>query len=132
MCPRFLLLLFLSTFVAIAHAQSAPPDPCAKAMTQADMNSCYGGEYKKADAHLNSIYRKALAALQSDKTAVADLKTAEFAWIKYRDAHCQAAAHQYDGGSIQPMIESQCLQLVTQHRIEEIKQAYENGDLKLE
>lgn len=101
-------------------------------MTQADMNTCYGGEYKKADAHLNIIYRKALAAIQNNKTAVADLKTTEFAWIKYRDAHCQAAGKQYEGGSMQPMVVAQCLQEVTQHRIEEIKQAYENGDIKLE
>lgn len=132
-CRRLLLLLVpMLPALSVAHAQSASPDPCAKAVSQVDMDACYSGEYKKADARLNSIYRKALASLQSSKTAVVDLKTAEFAWIKYRDAHCQAAGKQYEGGSIRPMIESQCMQLVTQHRIEEIKQAYENGDIKLE
>jgi uncharacterized protein YecT (DUF1311 family) len=132
---RFLLslLLLAPLLPATAHAQNtSSADPCAKAVSQVDMNACYNGEYKKADARLNSIYRKALASLQSSKTALVDLKAAEFAWIKYRDAHCQAAGKQYEGGSIRPMIESQCMQLVTQHRIEEIKQAYENGDIKLE
>lgn len=32
-------------------------DPCDSAGSQRDMNFCYGEQYKKADAHLNAVYR---------------------------------------------------------------------------
>jgi len=140
------LLLFLGAGPALATAQSAKPDPCEKATNQAEMNDCYGREYQKDDARLNRVYHKAMDYLQHDlaqaatdqalkqsaQTAVEDLKAAELAWIKYRDLQCEAAGHQYEGGTMQSMIHSICMSMVTEHRIDEIKQAYENGDRKLE
>lgn len=129
-----------------AHAQT--PDPCAASITQLDMDTCYAQQFKDADLNLNHIYRAALVALEkeldeahkrsandelaSDSAAILDLKAAQDAWIKYRDLHCKAAGQQVQGGSIQPTVISQCMTLVTNHRVEEIRAAYEIGGRKLE
>jgi len=140
-----LSMLFIACSGAAA-AQNAKADPCEKATSQADMNECYGQEYQKADAHLNRVYRKAMDYLQHDlaqagsdqslkqlaQASIDDLKAAEVAWIKYRDLQCEAARQQYQGGTMSSMIHSICMEMATEHRIDEIKQAYENGERKLE
>jgi uncharacterized protein YecT (DUF1311 family) len=141
----WILSTILMAGSGIATAQNAKPDPCEKATSQADMNDCYGREYQKDDARLNRVYHKAMDFLQKDlaqatdqdlkkwaQTAIDDLKAAELAWIKYRDLQCEAAGQQYEGGSIRPMIHSMCLSMTTEHRIDELKQAYENDNRKLE
>ena len=142
----WVLLAVVLAASAGAKAQSTKTDPCEKAASQADMNECYGKEYQKDDARLNRVYHKAMENLQHDlaqagsdqaqkqsaQTAIDDLKGAELAWIKYRDLQCEAASQQYQGGTMASMIHSICMSMATEHRIDEIKQAYENGDRKLE
>jgi len=60
------------------------------------------------------------------------LRTIEKTWIQYRDLHCLDARRQYEGGSMAPMVWANCMTTATNHRIEEIKDAYENPDLSLE
>ena len=69
--------------------------------------------------------------IKYEETAIAGLKEAERAWMSYRDIQCKAAAQQYQGSSMAPMIYSQCLTTVTEHRTAELKSIYENGDRKL-
>ena len=113
------LLSFMVLLSVTVSAQKPKPKPCEDAQTQADMNMCWGTEYKKADAQLNKIYQELAAMLEAeDKT---ELKAAETAWIKYRDAHCEFASDQYRGGSMRPMIEAICLADVTNNRTTELK-----------
>ena len=51
---------------------------------------------------------------------------AEKDWVKFRDSHCKFEASQYEGGSIQPLIYSICLEELTKKRIEEIKASIKN------
>lgn len=123
-------------------------DPCAKAMTQSDLNLCEGQQYKKADARLNAIYRKLVGLIETDlardkqqkyadivkfdETALVDLKKTEHLWIQYRDSQCDAAEQQIDGGSMAPMTWAICMTNVTEDRINELKDAYANPDRTLE
>jgi uncharacterized protein YecT (DUF1311 family) len=102
-----------------AAGQKQKPKPCEDAMTQTDMNICWGNEYKKADASLNKTYQELVAMLDEEQKT--QLKTAETAWIKYRDTHCEFVADQYKGGSIRPMIAAICLADVTGNRTTELK-----------
>ena len=95
------------------------PTPCADAQTQADMNICWGKEYKAADATLNQVYGQLMRKL--DEADKPQLKQVETAWLKYRDANCEFVADQYKGGSIRPMIEAMCLADVTRNRTTELK-----------
>jgi uncharacterized protein YecT (DUF1311 family) len=106
-------------------------DPCASASTQTDMNLCYGQQYSKADAHLNTVYRDQIKRFsagssqdQKQNESIQRLKSAQPAWLTYRDLHCSIARDQYEGGSVAPMVWSMCMETVTQHRIEELNAAY--------
>jgi uncharacterized protein YecT (DUF1311 family) len=128
--------------------ETAARNPCALMTTMADLDVCSAEEFKKDDMDLNHLYRSALVTLEHElddalkrsakdeagyaNNAINDLKSAQEAWVKYRDLECRAAGQQYEGGTIQPLVVNQCLMLVTMHRIEEIQQAYEIGGRKLE
>ncbi|RMH69113.1 MAG: DUF1311 domain-containing protein [Gemmatimonadetes bacterium] len=98
-------------------------DPCANAMTQAEMNVCAAEAYDAADAELNRIYQEVRAQLDAEMKA--KLTTAQRAWIAFRDAHCDCEAYEFSGGTIYTAIYYGCLTEMTERRIEEIKQLIE-------
>ena len=146
---NLILFLFLS-YLPLAAQQTVPShNPCdEQPASQRQMDDCAGFQYRQADARLNKVYRKAMQYMKDDqtraetksdqrqveyeKTAIASLKQSERAWLAYRDLQCKAAGQQYEGGSMGPMIESQCLTTLTKHRIADLKSVYEDGDRKLE
>jgi uncharacterized protein YecT (DUF1311 family) len=144
-------LLVFPFFPHLAAAQQAGPtrNPCEeKPISQRQMDDCVAFQYKEADAHLNKVYQKAVQYMTDDlvraqkqrdqkqikyeETAIASLREAERTWISYRDIQCKAAAQQYEGGSMAPMIYSQCLTTLTEHRTADLKSIYEDGDRKLD
>ena len=116
--PILLLLALLLSSISIA-GQKPKDDPCANAQTQLEMNMCWGNQYKAADTKLNAVYREFTSKLSPEETA--QLKTAQLAWIKFRDANCEFVADAYKGGSIRPMIAAMCLADVTNARTSELK-----------
>lgn len=114
----FLLLVVLLA-AGSAFGQGTKKPPCSDADTQTEMNICAGREYKAADATLNRVYQQLVAML--DAAEKAQLKQAQTAWIKYRDANCEFVGDQYKGGSIRPMIYGLCLADVTQNRTVELR-----------
>ena len=114
------ILIGLALIATCVFAQGTKKlTPCADAQTQADMNICWGKEYKAADATLNQVYGQLMRKLEeADK---AQLKQVETAWLKYRDANCEFVADQYKGGTIRPMIEAMCLADVTRNRTTELR-----------
>lgn len=123
-------------------------DPCKVTAAEVPLDTCYADQFRLTDQHLNHVYRNAILAFEKDladaqkqandsqmsydTTALSDLKAAQAQWMKYRDLHCNAAGQQAQGGSMQPVIVVQCMILVTNHRIEEIRAAYEIGNRNLE
>ena len=113
----FLVLLFSAAAITAAYGQKKS-EPCAAAQTQADMTICWGNQYKAADAKLNQVYRQFTAKLDDEEKI--QLKTAQTAWLKYRDANCEFVADQYKGGTMRPMIAAICLADVTDNRTKEL------------
>jgi uncharacterized protein YecT (DUF1311 family) len=146
--------LALTLFAQVVFAQTSKAagngieHACDWAQSQMELNQCSGEQYHKADQRLNIVYNNALRLMQSDlsdaqqqgdaddvkfnRAAIEKLKAAEKAWIQYRDLHCDAARHEVGGGSMSPMIWGFCMAKTTGDRIEELKQAYETGNRKLE
>ena len=119
--------LMVLIFVAAVFAQAQKmPEPCADAQTQAEMTMCWGKEYKAADARLNEAYRRFAAKLDDEEKA--QLKNAQLAWLKYRDANCDFVADQYKGGTMRPMIAAICLADVTNNRTTELKAQMKERD----
>jgi uncharacterized protein YecT (DUF1311 family) len=119
-------------FGGIAAAQDEPDVDCDQATTQMAMNICSGREYEAADRELNAIYKKAMARQREIDVdaaamspahvgAVAALRKAQRAWIDYRDGHCEAFGFAGLGGSIRPLLVSNCLKLLTTNRTKELR-----------
>ncbi len=135
MWKAFATAIALLLLVIFSFAQNSKKDterglqkgPCDKATTQLELNQCYGEQFSKMEGRLNKVYAKLLRQMQSEKseTAIQKLRMAEKAWIHYRDLHCDAARFEFAGGSISPMVWAQCMDTTTEHRIEELKAAYE-------
>ena len=121
---RISIVLLMATSYALA--QGKKPVPCADAQTQADMNICWGQQYKSADATLNQVYRQLMAKLDDNEKN--QLKAVEAAWLKYRDANCEFVADQYKGGTIRPMIEAMCLADTTRNRTTELRNQIKNRE----
>lgn len=142
MLTRTLLPVLLLVSVC-AHSLQKPlvPNPCGEQQSQAEMNRCAAWKYKKAEAALNARYEALIFDLEKDvndarrksdaymlkysETGLNELKDAERAWLRYRDLHCKAAEQRFEGGSMSPAVWSDCMQRVTEHRIDELTQAYE-------
>jgi|SRR5579862_261029 len=148
----FPMLLFAAASLAVS-AQISPQgaaqpakaeqqgDDCAQAGTQAEMNQCSAELYRKTDARLNALYVKLLHNFQEEiaqatkskdlegksggERGLLLLRQAERAWIQYRDLHCAAARHETEPGSMSPMVFSNCMTQLTEHRIRELTDAYE-------
>jgi uncharacterized protein YecT (DUF1311 family) len=143
----FLLLPTLSLALLVSKETKAQ-NPCEEPPSQRQVNDCADYQYNQADARLNKVYQKVMQYMTDDleraqkagntrqhdyeQTAASSLKEAERAWLSYRDIQCKAAGHQYEGGSMSPMIYSQCLTTLTHHRIADLKSIDEDGDQKLE
>ncbi len=104
------LLLLLLPLPALAA------EDCSRLATQLEMNACSGRNLEAADAALNDAYRRIVARLAQDAAATGQLRTAQRAWIAFRDAECAFAASSVEGGSIYPMISSDCLRAATEAR----------------
>jgi uncharacterized protein YecT (DUF1311 family) len=117
------IFLVLAVRHTSAQANASSKPACENAMTQLEINQCMSAAYKAADTELNSLY----ASLQGKPgDAVSEkLRIAQRAWIKYRDANCEAEAELYAGGSVEPTVRAGCLERVTRARIAELHTIYD-------
>lgn len=116
MPPRLLLALMPLFFVTAPQAQE-----CANATTQGDMNQCAAQENKAADNELNSLYKQITTRLKDNPEAKQLLVKAQRTWIGFRDAECNFSASGVEGGSVYPLIYSNCITALTKARIEAFK-----------
>jgi Uncharacterized protein conserved in bacteria len=108
----------------------------AAAQTQAEMNDQACGAYKQADAKLNTVYKQILAKYKSDTTFLASLRTAQRAWIAFRDAHLASVYPEKDTqtayGSIYPVCACGVLTDLTEARVAQLQvwlDGVEEGDV---
>lgn len=126
MSPRLLLALAPLLLATVAEA-----DDCANAITQGEMNQCAAQQYKAADKELNDLYKQITARLKDDPKAKQLLVKAQRAWIGFRDAECEFSASGVEGGSVYPLIYTDCVTAQTKARVEAFKTYLEckEGDL---
>lgn len=94
-----------------------------KFQTQKEMNEVAKKEFEKSDNELNELYNLLLKSLSGENKQ--KLVNAQKAWVKYRDAHCQAVTDLYQGGSAFYLIKYSCLKEITEQRIVVLKSAYQ-------
>lgn len=123
--------LLLPLLLAVAPLNAALADDCANASSQTAMNLCADQAYKKTDADLNRVYQQIISRLKSDRRSTRLLVTAQKNWLAFRDTECAFVGSRSTGGSIQPMIITECRDGLTGRRVEQLKDYLhcEEGDL---
>lgn len=116
MNPRCLLAL-----VPLLLAPLAQADECANATTQADMNQCAGRQNQAADKELNTLYQQISQRLKERPQSQKQLINAQRAWVAFRDAECTFSASAVQGGSVYPLIYSNCTTDLTKARVQTFK-----------
>jgi len=105
--PFLVLFLMLSSSLCSAQYSKQYLACSQNAQTQAAMNACAGQEFVNADSELNKIYRSLLAKTAQQPETSAKIKTAQKAWLVFRDAYLEAmypaADKQTEYGSMYPM-----------------------------
>ena len=113
----FTVLCFF-TLSSTAFAQ--PQVNCKSPYTQFEMNVCAAQQAGDADRVLNQVYPQVIAKYKG--TAQEDrLIDAQISWIKFRDLECTFAKKRFEGGSIAPMVYSNCLKRLTIQRTQGLK-----------
>jgi uncharacterized protein YecT (DUF1311 family) len=123
--------LALASFALFASgARAAEKLDCgSQSLSQAELDMCAGRGFKIADTKLNMLYNLLLSKYERNNAAV--LKTAERAWIAYREAECAYETNESIGGTINPMVTSICATDKTNARIKELTRQLncQEGDL---
>ncbi|VVM75367.1 lysozyme inhibitor LprI family protein [Pseudomonas fluorescens] len=126
MHPRVLLALSPLLLTPLAHAVD-----CDNAADQATMNQCAAQQHKAADKELNALYQQITARLTANPDSKKLMVSAQRAWIAFRDAECKFSASGVGGGSVYPLIFSNCITDLTKARVETFKNYLkcQEGDL---
>ncbi|WP_442109557.1 lysozyme inhibitor LprI family protein [Pseudomonas sp. NUPR-001] len=115
-----LALTLMSAIVPFANAQSdsAAYSQCMQnAATTVASKACIGAEIEQQDARLNAAYKSAMAALEPAQQG--QLRDAQRAWIKYRDANCELY-YRLTGGTIDQLNGAGCVLEMTKARATEL------------
>jgi uncharacterized protein YecT (DUF1311 family) len=128
--------------IALALQMSTPEldaeareNNCNDPQNQAEMNICEGISFQRADLALNAAYRTAIAAAQTNDRELramgdtgdtrpgyeAVLRSAQRAWLTYRDQHCTWQGYNdARGGSMEAMVYNGCRAALTRARVGEL------------
>lgn len=115
-----------------AAVEQGQQDYCDNAQYQIEMNLCAAREFEGVDAALNEQWAETAArmkALDAEVDGEHDKQPGHFetllegqrAWLKYRDAQCLSESFMARGGSMQPMLVSQCMTYMTVLRTEQLR-----------
>jgi uncharacterized protein YecT (DUF1311 family) len=94
--------------------------------TTMGMMNCAGRERAAWDDQLNASYK--VLQGKASPTQGGALKSAQQAWIAYRDARCGFEASRYEGGSLAGVIAGDCLMQVTAERALELTRQASDWD----
>jgi uncharacterized protein YecT (DUF1311 family) len=130
-------LIVLFAVLLLSIQTSAGPTPARHSyQNQLELTEQACAAYKKADAEMNSIYRKILNENRKDRLFVQKMRAAQRAWLMFRDAHLESIFPATDKrtayGSVQPMCHCMELEKITDERAKDLKQwvdGVEEGDV---
>jgi uncharacterized protein YecT (DUF1311 family) len=94
--------------------------------TTMGMMACAGRERAAWDDQLNASYK--LLQGKTTPTQASALKSAQQAWMAYRDARCGFEASRYEGGTLSGVLAGDCLMRVTAERALEITEQARDWD----
>jgi len=120
----FLAGLMLCCLTQVAYADDLGlSKKFSKCMDKSDgvtveMLGCIAAETKLQDARLNKVYKDVIVELSEPRKK--ELRDAQRAWIKYRDANCKFY-NDPDGGTMASVRSSDCFMMTTASRVKELE-----------
>jgi uncharacterized protein YecT (DUF1311 family) len=111
------------SFGLAARVSSQEPHPtgsvhCEQAQTTAAMRECELSRYKRADGEMTAAYHALMSKL--DRKGQGKLRTAQSAWLKFRDAEADFQADAARGGTLAPLIRTSVLADLTESRRQQL------------
>ncbi|WPN45820.1 MULTISPECIES: lysozyme inhibitor LprI family protein [unclassified Pseudomonas] len=91
---------------------------CDNASDQTTMNQCAAQQHAAADKELNALYQQINSRLKGNPDNKKLLVGAQRAWVAFRDAECKFSASGVTGGSVYPLIYSNCTTELTKARVQ--------------
>jgi uncharacterized protein YecT (DUF1311 family) len=116
MYSRFFLALAPVMFTSMAVAVDSD-----NANDQATMNQCAAQQHAAADTELNALYQQISMRLNGQPDRKKLLVETQRAWIAFRDAECTFSASGVEGGSLFPLVYSNCTTDLTKARVQTFK-----------
>lgn len=83
-----------------------------------DMRTCVSLKFDDADKKLNARYKQVMTSL--DDTQKAALKKEQIRWIKEKEAKCPKVGAEAAGGTMEPILITDCFLQMTEQRIEHL------------
>ena len=125
----FRFILVLAVLVASGAVAQDTPYNCKNPQYQQEMNYCAHQEFLREDGKLNAAYGLAVTSTKAtdsyqeadERGAEQALRTAQRAWIVYRDNACVAEGYVFHGGTLEPLMVSVCKSRLTRERTEGLR-----------
>jgi uncharacterized protein YecT (DUF1311 family) len=133
LCVLIFCFILLASATPRALAEEEPAVDCDKAQTTYELNACANKDFEKADAELNTVYKKAMAHVaESAGSAPYDrkswetaLRASQRAWVAFRDADCRdLTAMEWQGGTGRTAAELGCMTQLTTARTKDLRERY--------
>jgi uncharacterized protein YecT (DUF1311 family) len=132
-----LLVLFAATADAaepdkLKDIDAIYEDCIASASATVASKQCGFDAYESADSVLNKTYNaitvRYAGADPDNAEILSRLKTAQRAWVPFRDAQCELEAADSLGGSNEGVILNSCLYQQTATRVKTLREQFESGE----
>ena len=126
-------MIAAAALLLLVQSENAEPDQvCDDPQTQLALNTCAGMDFEQADARLNAQWQETIAYMKARDAGIDRAEdsqpghyetqlAAQRAWLAYRDAQCRSESFMARGGSMQPMLFSQCKAYLTELRTEQLR-----------
>lgn len=117
-------LIAILALAAATPAEAQPENPdlaaCYQEANQVAIGRCIARRRAEADDDLNAVYNDLMTRLTGPQQR--QLRDAERAWIRFRDANCAWHRAMFGGGSGGGIGELECLYTTTRARADELSQ----------
>ncbi len=117
---RLYRVMFLLTCFLVSGEELAQGAPSCSGPLKTDIqiNYCAGKADAKANQKLNQVYQSLIQKMKSsgNGSMIPELRESEISWLHFRQKFCYMEGSQFQGGSIQPMIENNCDEALTKQQ----------------
>jgi uncharacterized protein YecT (DUF1311 family) len=113
--PRLLAGLLLTVCAGSSFALD-----CKNAVSTPEINECASIEQKKVEDKLNKVYQRVIKSVDKAE-AKKSLVEAQRAWVKFREADCNAVYQKWIDGTIRGVMFTGCMQNRAETRIKELE-----------